>query len=277
MIQSGEEANLGGKKEEVTIFFSDIAGFTSMSERLTPDQLVKVLGDYLSAMSDIIMQRDGTLDKYIGDAIMAFWNAPKPVANHAVSACYAAIENQQKLAEMRIRWINEDLPPIGCRIGLHTGNVVVGNFGSEKRLNYTIIGDPVNLAARLESACKQYNINIMISEETYLAAKDHIEVRLLDNIAVKGKKEGVFVYELLGRKDKLIQEVRDFNDCYVEALAAYNGREWDKAIELFEKAEYLKRSDDPASRKLAEKSKLFKAEPPAADADLWATDVLTSK
>jgi adenylate cyclase len=277
MIQSGQEANLGGKKENVTIFFSDIAGFTSMSEKLTPEQLVKVLGDYLGAMSDIIMKREGTLDKYIGDAIMAFWNAPKPVDNHAVSACYAAIENQQKLAEMRIRWMNEDLPPIGCRIGLHTGVVVVGNFGSEKRLNYTIIGDPVNLAARLESACKQYNIDIMISEETYLAAKDFVEVRLLDNIAVKGKKEGVFVYELLGRKGKLIQEMKDFSECYEQALTAYNAREWDNAIALFEKAEYLKRKDDPASQKLAEKCKAFKANPPEAKANLWATDVLTSK
>ncbi len=277
MIQSGQEANLGGRKEELTIFFSDIAGFTSMSEKLTPEQLVKVLGEYLGAMSDIIMKREGTLDKYIGDAIMAFWNAPNPVANHAVNACYAAIENQQKLAELRIRWMNEDLPAIGCRIGLHTGTVVVGNFGSVKRLNYTIIGDPVNLAARLESACKQYNIDIMISDETYQQAKDHIEARLLDNIAVKGKKEGVFVYELMGRKGKLVQEKREFNDCYQEALAAYNARDWDKAITLFEKAEYLKRSDDPASRKLAEKCKMFKENPPDAKADLWATDVLTSK
>ena len=277
MIQSGQEANLGGKKEEVSIFFSDIAGFTSMSEKLSPEQLVRVLGDYLGEMSDIIMKREGTLDKYIGDAIMAFWNAPKPVENHAVNACYAAIENQQKLSEMRIRWINEDLPPIGCRIGLHTGTVVVGNFGSAKRLNYTIIGDPVNLAARLESACKQYNIDIMISEETYLAAKENIEVRLLDNIAVKGKKEGVFVYELLGRKGKLIQEIKDFSECYEQALAAYNARDWDQAITLFEKAEYLKRKDDPASRKLAEKAKAFKKTPPAAKANLWATDVLTSK
>jgi adenylate cyclase len=277
MIQSGQEANLGGKKEDVTIFFSDIAGFTTMSEKLTPDQLVKVLGDYLGAMSGIIMNRDGTLDKYIGDAIMAFWNAPQPVGDHAVKACFAAIENQQKLAEMRVRWINEDLPPIGCRIGLHTGPVVVGNFGSEQRLNYTIIGDPVNLAARLESACKQYNIGIMISEATYMAAKDHIEARLLDNIAVKGKKEGVFVYELLGRKGKLIQEVRDFSDSYEQGVAAYNAREWDKAIECFEKAEYLKRSEDPAARKLVEKSKLFKQTPPGANDNLWATDVLTSK
>lgn len=277
MIQSGQEANLGGRKEDLTIFFSDIAGFTSMSEKLTPEQLVKVLGEYLGAMSDIIMKRDGTLDKYIGDAIMAFWNAPNPVPNHAVQACFAAIENQQKLAELRIRWVNADLPPIGCRIGLHTGNVVVGNFGSEKRLNYTIIGDPVNLAARLESACKQYNITTMISQQTYEAAKDHIEVRLLDNIAVKGKKEGVFVYELLGRKGKLIQEVREFNEAYQEGLAAYNAHEWDRAVECFEKAEYLKRSEDPASRKLIAKSKNFKANPPAEGTDLWATDVLTSK
>ncbi len=190
---------LGGVDKELTVFFSDIRGFTTLSESMTPQELVKLLNKYLTAMTDIILAHEGTLDKYEGDAIMCFWGAPLPQEDHAIRACRSALEQMRAL-----RALNKELPPeqqINIGIGLNTGNMTVGNMGSQQRMDYTLIGDNVNLGARLEGTNKQYRTNIIISEYTYGYVKDTMIVRELDNIRVKGKNKPVLIYELVDEKD----------------------------------------------------------------------------
>ncbi len=189
---------LGGVDKELTVFFSDIRGFTTLSESMTPQELVKVLNRYLTAMTDIILAHDGTLDKYEGDAIMAFWGAPLSQEDHALRACRSALEQMKALKEL-----NKEFPDkqINIGIGLNTGNMTVGNMGSLQRMDYTLIGDHVNLGARLEGTNKQYRTNIIISEYTYGYVKDRMIVRELDNIRVKGKNKPVLIYELIDEKE----------------------------------------------------------------------------
>ncbi len=189
---------LGGVDKELTVFFSDIRGFTTLSESMTPQELVKVLNRYLTAMTDIILAHNGTLDKYEGDAIMAFWGAPLPQKDHALLACRSALQQMKALKEL-----NREFPEkqINIGIGLNTGKMTVGNMGSLQRMDYTLIGDHVNLGARLEGTNKQYRTNIIISEYTYGYVKDYMIVRELDNIRVKGKNKPVLIYELIDEKE----------------------------------------------------------------------------
>ena len=186
---------LGGVDKNLTVFFSDIRGFTTLSETMTPQELVLLLNRYLTAMTDIILETEGTLDKYEGDAIMAFWGAPLPQEDHAYRACKASLRQLEAL-----RALNEELPEekrINIGIGLNSGIMTVGNMGSLQRMDYTLIGDNVNLGARLEGTNKQYATNIIISEYTYGLVKDRIVARELDNIRVKGKNKPVLIYELI--------------------------------------------------------------------------------
>ena len=190
---------LGGVDKEITVFFSDIRGFTTISESMSPQELVKILNMYLTAMTDIILKYEGTLDKYEGDAIMCFWGAPLPQADHALRACKCAVEQIEALREL-----NEKLPEeytLDIGIGVNSGRMTVGNMGSMQRMDYTLIGDNVNLGARLEGTNKQYLTNIIISENTYGLVKDQVIVRELDNIRVKGKNKPVLIYELIDVKD----------------------------------------------------------------------------
>lgn len=190
-----EPPELGGLDKNLTVFFSDIRGFTTLSESMTPQELVSLLNRYLSKMTDIILDTEGTLDKYEGDAIMAFWGAPLPQDDHALRACRAAVRQMEALTEL-----NKELPEekqINIGIGLNSGIMTVGNMGSSQRMDYTLIGDNVNLGARLEGTNKQYGTNIIISEYTYEAVKDSVVARELDNIRVKGKNKPVLIYELL--------------------------------------------------------------------------------
>ncbi|ULQ59903.1 adenylate/guanylate cyclase domain-containing protein [Brucepastera parasyntrophica] len=187
---------LGGIDRELTVFFSDIRGFTSLSETLTPQELVKHLNVYLSAMTDIILETGGTLDKYVGDEIMCFWGAPLEVPDHAARACRCALMQKVKLAELNAAWPPEKQLAIG--IGLNTGIMTVGNMGSEGRMNYTLMGDNVNLGARLEGTNKVYGTMIIVSEYTYAMVKDQFVFRELDTIRVKGKNKPVVIYELAG-------------------------------------------------------------------------------
>lgn len=194
---------LGGVDKNLTVFFSDIRGFTTLSESMTPQELVKILNKYLSAMTDIILSHGGTLDKYEGDAIMCFWGAPLEQEDHALLACKSALEQMEAL-----RQLNKEFPEdkqINIGIGLNSGKMTVGNMGSQQRMDYTLIGDNVNLGARLEGTNKQYRTNIIISEYTYGLVKDKMVVRELDNIRVKGKNKPVLIYEL-------IDEIDDFSD-----------------------------------------------------------------
>jgi len=186
---------LGGVDRELTVFFSDIRGFTSLSETLAPQELVKHLNEYLSAMTDIILETGGTLDKYVGDEIMCFWGAPLDVSDHAARACRCALLQKKRLAELNASWPPEKRLAIG--IGINTGIMTVGNMGSEGRMNYTLMGDNVNLGARLEGTNKIYGTMIIVSEYTYAMVKDQFVFRELDIIRVKGKNRPVVIYELV--------------------------------------------------------------------------------
>lgn len=201
LLKSPEMAKLGGERKTITVLFSDIRGFTSMSEKMTPEQLVDHLNLYLQAMTDIVIKYDGTLDKYVGDEIMAFWGAPVPQQNHALLACRAAIEMMTKLDEMNREWKLHDKETLDIGIGINTGPMVVGFVGSTSRMDYTLMGDMVNLGARLEGTNKIYRTHIIISEFCHEEVKDHIFARELDLIRVKGKEKPVKIYELLDMKN----------------------------------------------------------------------------
>ncbi|MEW6202550.1 MAG: CHASE2 domain-containing protein, partial [bacterium] len=194
---------LGGKYADLTILFSDIRGFTTISEKLTAEQVVTVLNEYLSEMTGIVIEYQGTLDKFIGDAVMAFWGAPIPQDDHHERGLRAALKMHKVLKELKERWVTEgkDYPPINIGIGLNSGEVVVGNIGSDMRMDYTVIGDHVNLASRLEGQCKTYGVGLVVSESTLSKVKDKLHHRMLDRIAVKGKKEPVTIYEVIDFKD----------------------------------------------------------------------------
>jgi len=195
LIKHPEKLELGGEDKEITVLFSDIRGFTTLSEKLAPQELVAHLNEYLSAMTDIIFKYEGTLDKYVGDEIMAFWNAPVEQPNHAELACLTALEMMEKLHELNENWPEDKRLNIG--IGINTGIMTVGNMGSKSRMDYTLMGDNVNLGARLEGTNKIYGTNIIISEYTYEKVKDKFLCRELDNIRVKGKHKPVKIYELI--------------------------------------------------------------------------------
>jgi adenylate cyclase len=200
LLKKPEMLKLGGEKKALTVLFSDIRGFTTLSERMTPEQLVDYLNHYLQAMTDIVIKYDGTLDKYVGDEIMAFWGAPIPQQEHAILACKAAIEMMNKLHEMNVQWRQQGMDSLDIGIGINTGEMIVGNVGSSSRMDYTLIGDSVNLGARLEGTNKVYGTHIIVSEFTYEQVKDHVLVRELDLIKVKGKDRPVTIYELLDIK-----------------------------------------------------------------------------
>jgi adenylate cyclase len=201
---------LGGVDKEITVLFSDIRGFTSLSERMSPQELVNYLNVYLTAMTDLILEYKGTLDKYVGDEIMCFWGAPKAQEDHALLACRCALRQMQKLAELNAGWDTQGLPRIDIGIGLNSGIMTVGNMGSEGRMNYTAMGDNVNLGARLEGTNKEYYdtgkalqhySRIIISEFTYGLVQDKVIARELDVIRVKGKNKPVAIYELVDMVD----------------------------------------------------------------------------
>lgn len=192
---------LGGLDKDLTVFFSDIRGFTTLSETMTPQELVNHLNEYLTAMTDIILDYQGTLDKYVGDEIMCFWGAPLPQEDHALLACKCALRQMEVLGELNSKWPQERKINIG--IGLNSGIMTVGNMGSLGRMNYTLMGDNVNLGARLEGTNKEYQTAVIISENTYAKVQDKVIVRELDNIRVKGKNRPVLIYELLDCVDGL--------------------------------------------------------------------------
>jgi adenylate cyclase len=198
VIESGEEVAVGGRDEELTLFFSDVQGFTTISEGMEPQALAELLSEYLEVVTGVLLDNGATVDKYIGDGVMAFWGAPLPDPDHAVHACRAAVVCQQKLDELNARWEEAGRPALITRIGIHTGHAVVGNVGSSERLNYTAMGDAVNTAARLEGANKQFGTRILISSATHERLGDDFESRPLGDVELKGKTVRMEVFELLG-------------------------------------------------------------------------------
>lgn len=200
---------LGGESLEVTILFTDIRSFTSISEKMDPQQLVGLLNEYFTEMVGIVMSEDGVVDKYIGDAIMAVFGAPVPKPKDAINAVRAAVRMRHALRHLNVRLEERGVPPLRTGIGIHTGEVVAGNIGSEKRMEYTVIGDAVNLASRLESNTKELGVNVLISEDTYARTKDVIEARPVREITVKGRKQPVMTYEVLGMKGEPLLDQSD--------------------------------------------------------------------
>jgi adenylate cyclase len=222
----------GGEMKDLTVMFSDIRDFTHLSEGLTPDELVGLLNEYLGAMTDILFRHFGTLDKYIGDAIMAFWGSPYPLKDHAYQACCCATEMVARLAELNRDWAAHGRPAIAIGIGVNTGPVNVGNMGSDKRLAWTVMGDNVNLASRLEGMTKEYRTQIIISESTYGHVKDQFVAREVDKIRVKGKHHPVTIYELMGPISDLHQHQALLAQ-YNAALECYRTHDWREAAGKF--------------------------------------------
>ena len=261
IIKDPAKLQLGGSRRELTVIFSDLADFSRIAESMNPEELVPFLNGYLSRMSTVIQQYDGTLDKYEGDAIMAFFGAPLHYADHAARCCLAALEMQDELRKMRIEWEKEGKPAMNMRIGINSGMMAVGNFGSKTRMAYTIMGDSVNLASRLEGANKQYATQSMISSYTYELCKDIVEVRELDTLRVVGKKEIVTVYELLCKKGGLKPEKQKILSLYKDGRAYYMAREWQNAINKFGEILDTDINDGPALTYM-ERCMDFKQRPP---------------
>ena len=247
------------------MLFSDIAGFTTFSEKLPPEELVLVLNEYLSAMTEIVFKNDGTLDKYEGDAVMAFWGAPVELDNNALHACNAALEMQEKLVEIREKWRSEGKPDVHVRIGLNTGEMVVGNMGGTGKFDYTVIGDSVNLGSRLEGANKQYGTYVMVSERTQELVRDYFEFRELDLLIVKGKTLPIKVFELLGRKDNSVPAKKiSAVEHYLSGLDLYRRKQFADAIKKFNEALAIDPTDSP-SLLYIERSQAYLDAPPPDD------------
>ena len=285
MYESGEEPSLGGEEGYHTAFFTDIQSFSAFSEKLTASELVALLNQYLTDMTDVLFEYNGTLDKYIGDAIVAFYGAPIEIEDHEYWSCITAIKMQESLELLRQGWQAEgDRWPeivhhMQNRIGISSGQMVTGNMGSASRMNYTMMGDNVNTAARLESSAKQYGVYIQIANSTYEPVKDRMVVRDLDNVRVMGKNEPVKVWELISEVGKEPEKYKKILPAYHEALELYKNQEWEKAIEAFKASDSLEdmfsgRKTNP-SRIYIPRCEHFMANPPGDDWDgVWT---LTSK
>lgn len=266
LIESPEKLNLGGEQRNITAFFSDVEGFTSISEKLEPKALVDLLNEYLTEMEEIIQKHFGIVDKYEGDAIIAIFGAPNQLDNHAEKACLASIEMQKRLEELRTKWNEEGKPEVKMRIGLCTGNAVVGNMGSNKRMDYTMMGDTVNIAARLEGNSKAYQIYTLISDSTFQAAGSGFVVREIDAIKVVGKKKPVTIYQLIGSEGDVPQPFPEVIKLYEKALVEYRKRNFKNAKLLFENVLEVSPEDGPSHTMLA-RCDLFIENPPDNDWD----------
>ncbi len=310
MYRNKTMPTLGGEARPITAYFTDIQSFSTFSEKLTADQLVELINEYLSAMTDILINEMGTLDKYEGDAIIAFFGAPMEVPDHALRACRVAVSMQETLTRLCEKWKTEKQHPhepdrntkglggeewkasdrwplivhsMKMRIGINTGEIVVGNMGSAMRMNYTMMGDPVNLAARLEEAGKQYGVYILVSEDTLKweitddngdlkRVFDMVEVRFIDTIAVVGKSEPVRVYELCAMKGDLTEQEKELISLFNLGMKHYLDMEWDQAAEVFEKAAEIERIPDgktTPSQVYIDRCRACKNNPPVAPGEIW--------
>ena len=244
MYEEKQEPKLGGDAGYHTAFFSDIQSFSAFSEVMEPEAMVKLMNEYLTEMTNILLDHQGTLDKYIGDSIVAFYGAPVTVEEHELLACKTALAMEKKIVELREKWSHEDDKPdlvhhLRHRVGLNSGPMVTGNMGSEMRMNYTMMGDTVNVAARLESSAKLYGVYIHVAENTYKKVKDEFEWRTLDYVRVKGKKVPVHVYELLSEKGQLDDDTAKMLMIFHEGLELYNAQKWNDALKKFEESATL--------------------------------------
>jgi len=266
IIKDPSSLKLGGEEKELTVFFSDMSGFTAMSESLEPQKLISLINEYLSAMTDSIFLQQGTLDKYEGDAVMAFWGAPVSQEDHARRACWAALDNRSRLKELCLDWAKRGLPTFDIRIGINTGQMIVGNVGSSARMEYTVLGDSVNTGSRLEQLNKLYGTHILISEATKEAAGGAIETREVDLLHLRGKKKQIRVYELLGLPGQISARKLAGYRMYEHGLVAYRERRWDDAEAALKSAVEALGEDQPSNILLGLISGL-KRNPPSGDWD----------
>jgi len=258
VLKNHDQLQLGGAQVVATVLFSDIAGFSKISEKITPKELSTMLNDYFTKMGDQIMKRDGMINKYIGDAIMALWGVPLPNPNHALLGCQSALAMKR---------IVDGMAPMKARIGLNTGLVVAGNLGHIERMEYTVIGDAVNLASRLEGANKGFGTAIMISEFTAELVRDKLLLRQLDVIRVIGKQQPIRVFELIAEVgEPQAEQARPMVESFQEILDCYGQRDWGRACEVISK--HLERfPEDSVAQTYLKRCKRFLETPPAPDWD----------
>jgi adenylate cyclase len=259
IVAHPERLQLGGEEVEGTALFSDLAGFTSISEKMAPADLIRFLNEYFSPLTEIILAHQGTLDKFIGDAIMAFWGAPLPLQDHAVLTCQAALAMQRAMDRLASGWQGQGLPSLGIRIGIHSGPLVAGNVGSRERFNYTVLGDTVNLASRLEGVNKVYGTEILLSGEVHERVAGHFLVRELDLVRVKGRLEPVMIYELLAETSA---DEPEWVKIFALGWKAYRQRDWGRAEKQFLEVLRLKPLDPPSQVFLNRVGALRRQPPP---------------
>ena len=263
MLRDPDRVKLGGERRELTVLFSDIRGFTTASEKLPPEKVVGLLNEYLTPMTRIVIDAGGTIDKYMGDAIMAFFGAPVSLADHASRAAASALAMRARLVELNAGLAARGFDPIGIGIGINTGVMSVGNMGSDMIFDYTVIGDAVNLGSRIEGLNKYYGTDILVSGFTAAALPPEFVLREIDRVRVKGKNEPVAVFEIVGRE---ADRPSQFLDAWSAALAAYRSRDFEGALGRFELCLAMKPGDGPA-RVYIERSRELQASPPVADWD----------
>jgi len=242
LIENPDSLKLGGEKKELSILFSDIRGFTTISESMSPEKLIKILNRYFTPMTDAVLENGGMLDKYIGDAVMAFFNAPVDVKEHADASCLCALSMIEKLDKLNVELESEGVPPIRIGIGLNTAEVIVGNIGSNAKKEYTVIGDGVNLASRVEGLTKNYGVQILITEFTVASLNAKFIYREIEPVKVKGKDEAVVLYELMPTSDESLK----IKSLYEKALEVYKSNDFEKAEELF--TNLIEQYDDNPSK-----------------------------
>jgi adenylate cyclase len=284
MVESGESPQLGGHDDEITAYFSDIQAFSTFSEKLGSGPLVELMNEYLTACTDIVQAEGGTLDKYIGDAVVAMFGAPISLPDHAYRACVASQLVHRKLGELREKWKNEGAkwPEIvwkmQSRIGLNTGVCMIGNMGSRTRFNYTMMGDNVNLAARMESGSKAYGVYTMVSETTKTACEkggDRVVFRYLDRIVVRGRSVPVPVYEIVGLKEEITASTQECLSIFASGVERYQVQDWDGAAAYFQRSSLIERQipgvtpgvESNPSLVMIERCAEMSANPPGADWD----------
>ncbi len=247
ILEHPESIILDGEEREATVLFADIRSFTSLSEKMEPKEVVQMLREYFTRMVEAVFAFQGTVDKFIGDCIMAIFGAPSPQPNHAERAVRSALAMKKALTIFNTFRLQQEKDPIRIGIGINTGDMVVGNIGSEQRLEYTAIGDAVNLASRLEGITKQYGSEVVISESTACQLPEDVVTRELDKVRVKGKYQPVTIYEVLGTRDEISKALVSLQKWFVQGLVSYRKQSWETAIQEFQHAQQCVPGDNPSA------------------------------
>jgi adenylate cyclase len=266
LMRTGQEAKLGGERRHVTVSFADLVGFTRLSERVSPEKLGEILAEYFDVLSEEVTKTGGTVDKFNGDDVMSFWGAPVPVDNPALKACLSALESERTLDRLYPEFEERGIPILGVSFGISTGDVIVGNVGSSQRMNYTVIGDAVNLASRLEGLNRMYGTRILIGDTTLAEAGSSLVTRQVDWVAVHGKRQATGIHEVIEETDRCSADTIRMAKLHTKAMQSYRARDWDEAEMLLKQVLEIQPNDKPAELVLARISD-FRENPPDEDWD----------